>query len=90
LTVKERLAVLRPEREDNYYAAFHIVPEKLRPLMQNGKVLVENWHRFAPESEHAEGGKSYAVVNKGGGDAGRVRTARAGRPLRTHAGDGAQ
>lgn len=65
LTVKERLAVLRPEREDNYYAAFDIVPEKMRPLMQNGKVLVENWHRFAPESEHAEGGKSYAVVNKG-------------------------
>jgi type III restriction enzyme len=24
-----------------------------------------NWHRFAPESEHVEGGKSYAVVNKG-------------------------
>lgn len=65
LTVKERLAVLRPERPDNYYAAFDIVPVRLRPLMQNGKVLVENWHRFAPESEHAEGGKSYAVVNKG-------------------------
>ena len=24
-----------------------------------------NWHRFAPESEHSENGKSYAVVNKG-------------------------
>lgn len=65
LTVKERLQVLRPEREDNYYAAFDIVPVKLRPLMQNGKVIVENWHRFAPESEHHEGGKSHAVVNKG-------------------------
>lgn len=65
LTVKERLAVLRPERPDNYYAAFDIVPVRLRPLMQNGKVLIENWHQFAPESEHAEGGKSYAVVNKG-------------------------
>lgn len=65
LTVKERLAVLRPERPDNYYAAFDIVPVRLRPLMQNGKVLVENWHRFAPESEHVESGKSYAVVNKG-------------------------
>jgi type III restriction enzyme len=65
LTVKERLAVLRPERPDNYYAAFDIVPVRMRPLMQNGKVLVENWHRFAPESGHAEGGKSYAVVNKG-------------------------
>jgi type III restriction enzyme len=65
LTVKERLAVLRPERPDNYYAAFDIVPVKLRPLMQNGKVVVENWHGFAPESEHSEGGKSYAVINKG-------------------------
>jgi len=65
LTVKERLAVLRPERADNYYAAFDVVPVKLRPLMQNGKVLIENWHRFAPESEHTEGGKSYAVVDKG-------------------------
>jgi len=65
LTVKERLGVLRPERPDNYYAAFDIVPSKLRPLMHNGKVLVENWHRFAPESEHSEGDKIYAVVNKG-------------------------
>ena len=65
LTVKERLQVLRPERSDNYYEAFDIVPLKFRPLMQSGKVLVTNWHRFAPESEHVEGGKSYAVVNKG-------------------------
>jgi type III restriction enzyme len=30
-----------------------------------GRVLVENWHRFLPESPHAEAGKTYAVVNKG-------------------------
>jgi type III restriction enzyme len=65
LTVKERLKVLRPEDPDNYYAAFDLVPVNLRPHMQKGKVLVENWHRFAPESEHKEGDKSYAVVNKG-------------------------
>lgn len=65
LTVNERLQVLRPERPDNYYAAFDIVPAKLRPLMQNGRVLVLNWHKFAPESEHVESGKSYAVVDKG-------------------------
>ena len=65
LTVNERLQVLRPERPDNYYNAFDVVPVKLRPLMQNGKVLVLNWHKFAPESEHSEGGKSYTVVNKG-------------------------
>ncbi len=65
LTIKERLQVLRPERPDNYYAAFDLVPARLRPLMAQGRVLVTNWHLFAPESEHAEGGRSYAVVNKG-------------------------
>ncbi len=65
LTVNERLQVLRPERSDNYYAEFDIVPVKLRPLMQNGRVLIVNWHKFAPQSEHSENGRSFAVVNKG-------------------------
>jgi type III restriction enzyme len=65
LTVKERLQVLRPEVEGNYYAAFDLVPMKYRPLLQTGKVLVMNWHGFAPESEHKEGDKTWAVVNKG-------------------------
>jgi type III restriction enzyme len=65
LTVKERLQVLRPDNPDNYYAAFDLVPVNLRPHLHKGKVLVENWHRFSPESEHKEGDKSYAVVNKG-------------------------
>jgi type III restriction enzyme len=65
LTVKERLQVLRPEISDNYFEAFDIVPIKFRPLMQNGRVLVTNWHAFSPESEHKDGGKNYAVVNKG-------------------------
>ena len=65
LTVKERLQVLRPEEPGNYYAAFDLVPARLRPLLGAGKVLVTNWHAFAPESEHSEGGKNYAVVNKG-------------------------
>lgn len=65
LTVKERLQVLRPEDPKNYYAEFDIAPAKYRPLMQMGKVLVTNWHWFNPRSEHEEGGKTYAVVNKG-------------------------
>jgi type III restriction enzyme len=65
LTVKERLQVLRPENPDNYYAAFDLVPVNLRPHLHKGKVLIENWHKFSPESEHKEGDKSYAVVNKG-------------------------
>jgi type III restriction enzyme len=65
LTVKERLQVLRPEHPHNYYEEFDIVPLKYRPLLQSGKVLVTNWHRFAKESEQAEGGRIYRVVDKG-------------------------
>jgi len=65
LTIKERLQVLRPENPENYYDAFDLVPTKYRPLLQGGKVLVENWHRFLPESEHKEGASTYAVVDKG-------------------------
>lgn len=65
LTIKERLQVLRPENKDNYYAAFDMVPSQLSDELRKGKVLVTNWHLFAPESEHAEGGKTYVVVNKG-------------------------
>ncbi len=68
LTVKERLQVLRPDREDNYYAAFDIVPVKYRDLLTRGKVLVTNWHWLAPESPNSEGGTSYKVVNKGAED----------------------
>ncbi len=65
LTVKERLQVLRPDDPQNYYAAFDIVPSQLMPELNKGKVLVTNWHLFAPESPHVEGGKSYVVVDKG-------------------------
>ena len=65
LTIKERLQVLRPESSDNYYDAFELIPTKLRPLLNSGKVLVTNWHQFALESPQAEGGSTYSVVNKG-------------------------
>lgn len=65
LTVKERLQVLRPDVKDNYFEQFDMVPHRLRPLIQAGKVLITNWHAFAPKSEHSEGDRSYAVINKG-------------------------
>ena len=65
LTIKERLQVLRPESSENYYNEFELIPTKLRPLLNSGKVLVTNWHQFAPESPHSEGGSTYAVVDKG-------------------------
>lgn len=66
LTVKDRLQVLRPDLgAESYFEKFDIVPSQLRPLLNQGRVMVTNWHAFAPESEHAEGGKTYSVVNKG-------------------------
>jgi type III restriction enzyme len=66
LTVKERLQVLRPDNADGtYYEQFDIVPSQMRSLLHQGRVLVTNWHGFAPESPHAEAGGNYAVVNKG-------------------------
>ena len=52
---------------------------KSRPLLQQGKVLITNWHAFAPESEHKEGDRTYAVVNKGPETPAVFATARAGR-----------
>jgi type III restriction enzyme len=66
LTIKERLQVLRPDNKENtYYDEFDLVPSQLRPLLNDGKVMITNWHQFLPESPHSEGGKSYAVVDKG-------------------------
>jgi type III restriction enzyme len=66
LTIRERLQVLRTDsRTGDYYTEFDIVPPQYRDLLGTGKVLVTNWHILAPESEHAEGGRSYTVVRKG-------------------------
>ena len=65
LTVRKRLQVLCPEDPDNYYDLFDLIPAKYREFLNTGKVLITNWHKFAPKSEHNEGGKSYAVVDKG-------------------------
>ena len=51
LTVKQRLAVLEPAAEGNYYEVFSIVPPAFLDKLRQGKVLVRNWHALAWESE---------------------------------------
>lgn len=48
LTVKERLQVLLPSSDDNYYQKFDLVPRHLMPDLHRGKFFVTNWHLFAP------------------------------------------
>lgn len=62
LTIKERLAVLRPGDKDNYYERFDLTPGMREELMK-GKVLVTNWHWLSPESE---------VIKVGGVTVGRL------------------
>ena len=65
LTVKERLQVLRPDMPGNFYETFDIVPPDLMPALRRGRVVIENWHTFAPASPNREGGSTSVVVNKG-------------------------
>ena len=65
LTVRNRLAVLRPDAVDNYYDQFGLVPSRYREYLNQGKVLVTNWHVFGLKSPHSDGGSTYSVVDKG-------------------------
>jgi type III restriction enzyme len=51
LTVKERLAGLDPQRDDNEYTAFGLIPPHLSGLLGQARVLVTNWHQLAPATD---------------------------------------
>ncbi|HEY9691566.1 MAG TPA: DEAD/DEAH box helicase family protein [Oculatellaceae cyanobacterium] len=51
LTVKNRLQVLLPSAENNYYEIFNIVPLGLLDKLLQGKVLIRNWHALNWETE---------------------------------------
>ena len=49
LTVRDRLAVLRPTRPDNIYDEYGLVPQgPLRRSLNQAKVAVVNWQAFGP------------------------------------------
>lgn len=51
LTVRNRLSVLVPAGEGNYYDEFNIVPLGLREKLRQAKVKVRNWHALAWETD---------------------------------------
>lgn len=51
ITIKNRLQVLLPQNENNYYDEFKVVPHDLRDNLNQGKILVENWHTLQWEDE---------------------------------------
>ena len=51
LTVKNRLQVLQPAGEGNYYEEFDIVPSGLMEKLRLGRVAIQNWHRLEWETD---------------------------------------
>ena len=64
LTVRERLSVLNPSNENNYYHEFSVVPRSLNEKLHQTKVLIRNWHALNWETE--EKIKSKKGVDKRG------------------------
>ncbi|MCZ6803686.1 MAG: DEAD/DEAH box helicase family protein [Proteobacteria bacterium] len=61
LTVKERLRVLYPGEQDNYYDDFGLCPsESFRQKLNQMDLLIENWHTLMPLKE-----QDRSVVKKG-------------------------
>lgn len=61
LTIKERLQVLLPWKQRNFYEKFDLVPRGLLERLQQGKYLVTNWHLFQPQDDS----RSRSVVQRG-------------------------
>ena len=53
LTVRERLSVLMPSEDKNYYDEFDVVPVSLREKLAQARVLIRNWHALQWDSEEA-------------------------------------
>lgn len=51
LTVKNRLEVLLPSNENNYYKEFNIVPHSLMDKLRQGKVIIHNWHTLSWDTQ---------------------------------------
>lgn len=49
ITVKERLGVLIPSSDGNYYDEFDIIPPSLKEYIYQAKILNFNWHVLAPK-----------------------------------------
>lgn len=56
VTIRDRLRELDPvSGESSLYYTRDLVPERLRGLLQQGRVLVMNWHNFQPQSPRTAG-----------------------------------
>lgn len=48
ITIRERLQVLLPWNEDNYYDTFDLLPRSMMEKLHQGKYVITNWHLLQP------------------------------------------
>lgn len=53
ITVKDRLDVLIPSTEGNYYEVFDIIPASLKEYIYQAKIVTLNWHALAPKKKES-------------------------------------
>ena len=51
ITVKDRLSVLLPTVEDNFYKEFRIVDDEMWKKLLQAKIIITNWHNLAEKSD---------------------------------------
>lgn len=61
LTVRERLSVLYPPNQNNYYEKFDLVPRSMLDMLSKGKFFITNWHSFLPVDDS----KKRSVIQRG-------------------------
>ncbi|MCE9611615.1 MAG: DEAD/DEAH box helicase family protein [Chthoniobacter sp.] len=65
VTIRNRLKEIDPTTGDaSLYRTRDLVPEHLMPFLSQGRVIVTNWHVFAPKTS-ATGGESARVLKTG-------------------------
>ena len=52
LTVRDRLQVLLPDEQDNFYQAFGLLDSSMWQDLLQAKIVVTNWHALAPINEN--------------------------------------
>lgn len=61
LTIRERLQVLLPWRERNYYVQFDLIPPGLMERLQQARFEITNWHLFQIQDDT----RTRSVVKRG-------------------------
>ncbi len=73
ITIRDRLRVLFPHDDGNYYRLHGLVPDDLRDLLHDAAIVITNYHTFLPKlaKEFAGVSKNTRMILTGSQDEGR-------------------